>query len=117
MPESCSGNRQHVLDRFFDKVRLDPDTGCWLWTASTREGYGQFADGINKGMVKAHRWLWQQLGHGALTQDVILHHMCEVRTCVNPSHLTTTNKSDHAKLHGNFKNPELQRELAKRRWS
>lgn len=29
-----------VLDRLLDKLEF-PDSGCWIWTGSTRKGYGQ----------------------------------------------------------------------------
>lgn len=29
-------------ERFMTKVAEDAETGCWLWTAATTDGYGSF---------------------------------------------------------------------------
>jgi hypothetical protein len=48
-----------ALERFAEKCRFDPATGCVLWTGATTAGrgnstvYGAFWDG---GKVYAHRW-------------------------------------------------------------
>lgn len=75
------------VDRFVAKVQVDPDSGCWLWTASChyREGYGKF--GYKGRTVEAHRWAWLA-AHGSLPEKPLqFDHLCRVRRCANPEHL------------------------------
>ena len=60
---------------------------CWLWTASTIKGYGQFHlhDSGDK-CTAAHNWAYQNL-IGPVPSGLELDHLCRVRRCVNPSHL------------------------------
>lgn len=30
-------------DRFWDKIMVDPGSGCWIWTGFTQYGYGRFS--------------------------------------------------------------------------
>ena len=72
-----------VLDRLADKFDID-ESGCWLWTASIRDGYGQIRD---SGSVRgAHRVMFEQLV-GEVDEGMDLDHLCRVRRCVNPDHL------------------------------
>lgn len=71
------------IDR--EKIRINPDTGCWEWTAArTKGGYGQLTRGGRN--RRAHRHVYETLvGPLDLTQQ--LDHRCRVRHCVNPGHL------------------------------
>ena len=35
-----------LMDRFWDKVVVEPNSGCWLWDGATTNGYGQIQRGI-----------------------------------------------------------------------
>ena len=73
--------------RFWRKV--DKSRGsCWLWVASTRNGYGAFNLGLDGGnrSVLAHRFAWDDL-RGPIPEGLVLDHLCGVRRCVNPDHL------------------------------
>ena len=60
-------------------------TRCWLWTASTTHGYGYF--GLTRSvMIRAHRFAWI-ITNGAIPSGKNVLHRCDVRLCVNPSHL------------------------------
>jgi len=60
-------------------------TPCWLWTASCRDdGYGQFF--FNTRNQATHRVSWQ-LAHGTIPGDLWVLHRCDVKPCVNPTHL------------------------------
>lgn len=73
-----------ALDRCLEKVYPDIITGCWLWIAyCDKDGYGIFRD---KGMVRAHRFVFNQL-RGAIGKGLVLDHVCRHRNCVNPDHL------------------------------
>ncbi len=72
-------------DRIVKKVGVDPETGCWIWTASrTRLGYGQVW--WDNRMVEAHQVVYRLLV-GEVPNGLELDHLCGVRSCVNPDHL------------------------------
>lgn len=80
-----------TLTRIFAKIRVDPATGCWLWTAALNTyGYGQIwyqgADALTHRVLYA--WLVEPLprGHG---RDIpqIDHIVCNRTMCCNPAHL------------------------------
>lgn len=64
------------------KIELDPVTGCWLWIAALRYGYGVVRyDGKAR---TAHRVIYALLVGDPGPE---LDHLCRVRRCVNPAHL------------------------------
>jgi len=71
--------------RFRQKIEVDEDTGCWLWTASKNwKGYGQYW--LNGTSVGAHRVAYETLVR-PIEPDLQLDHLCRVRHCVNPWHM------------------------------
>ncbi len=73
------------MKRFFEKTRLNPDTGCIEWTAGKLEkGYGQFC--LNGKTVRAHRFAWEQV-HGRIPKGLQVMHKCDNPACVNIDHL------------------------------
>lgn len=72
-------------DRFVAKFHVDPESGCWLWTASLNKyGYGQFR--VRPRTRGAHRVAYEAL-IGPIPEGMQLDHLCRVRRCVNPAHL------------------------------
>lgn len=73
-----------TIKRFEQKISPDPNTGCWLWTATTRRGYGALY--INGKKQNAHVVSWEiykKIPRG----DKFVCHKCNIKSCVNPSHL------------------------------
>src|SRR5689334_5829470 len=76
-------------ERFWAKVRVDRETGCWIWTAAVRTwsrepwdgGYGAFSiDGV---IHRAHKVAYRILFGVWPPRGKILLHGCDNRRCVN----------------------------------
>jgi hypothetical protein len=76
---------QPLMPRVWAKVKIDPDTGCWLWTAYTQP----------KGYAVIHwegkSWLLHRAVYtfcvGPIPEGHELDHTCERKACCNPAHL------------------------------
>ena len=74
-----------TIQRFMDKVFIDIETDCWIWTAyCNKDGYGNFH--YNKKMRRAHRFSFEYFKE-TIPIGLELDHLCRVRNCVNPFHL------------------------------
>ncbi len=73
-------------DRFWSKVMPEPNSGCWLWIASTSEGYGQFYDRARNAPARAHRVAYTALV-GPILDGLHIDHLCRQTICCNPAHL------------------------------
>lgn len=93
-------NDNRLPSRFWSKVSLEPNTGCWLWTGTLRngDGYGCFRlskkDFGTRRLVQAHRLCYQQLV-GPIPTGLTLDHLCRARRCVNPAHLEPVTNAEN----------------------
>lgn len=66
---------------------------CWEWLGGKTFGYA--TQKIAGKTVRIHREVYRTV-YGELADDV--HHLCENRACLNPSHLTEVSHGDHPYL-------------------
>jgi len=81
-----------IASRIKNKVRIDIETKCWVWTGAVfvKEyggNYGQLRMGGRGGKVKkAHRISYEYFV-GQIPEGFELDHLCHNTLCVNPEHL------------------------------
>jgi hypothetical protein len=84
-----------LIERFNAKWRDDPETGCWIWTASTAgKGYGQIKIPGTRRQVYAHQLSWK-IHRGPIPADLLVCHECDTPRCVNPAHLFLGTSGDN----------------------
>jgi hypothetical protein len=70
------------------------DKGCWIFLgAKDRDGYGVF--GHTKGkQLRAHRASYE-FYKGKVSKDLLVCHICDITSCINPSHLFLGSPKDN----------------------
>jgi hypothetical protein len=83
--------------RLRQKIRLEPNSGCWIWTGACTGGYGEIKFLGMK--FAAHRFVHELFFNTRMGRKSHLHHRCETPRCVNPHHLEAKAAKDHLQLH------------------
>ncbi len=78
-------NTQTDAEYIAERIKINEE-GCWIWQRSTQSGgYGQ-AHRHGK-YVLVHR-LSYAAHVGPIPKGAVVHHVCHVKVCCNPEHLT-----------------------------
>lgn len=75
-----------VISRINQYTFPEPNTGCWLWGAATRDKKGYGVLKVKGKMQFAHR-LNYQIHKGEIPKGLFVCHRCDTPTCINPEHL------------------------------
>lgn len=86
-------------ENFHMQTEQVTESGCWIWMRSLDcDGYGRLS--YDNKQIKAHR-LAHILFKGAVANEELVCHTCDVPSCVNPAHLFIgthqTNQADKIK--------------------
>jgi hypothetical protein len=91
--------KKDVKERFWSKVYINngfiSDEDCWLWIGAINgSGYGHMK--YNEKHEYAHRLSWI-FYRGLIPHGLFVLHKCDIKLCVNPSHLYLGTDKDNSK--------------------
>jgi hypothetical protein len=90
--------------RIQDKVEIEPNSGCWIWTGRVQKGRGypvfDFYNPLNQKNrpVRVNRLLYEMYVAG-IDDGLELDHLCRTPLCVNPKHLEAVSHAENMRRH------------------
>ena len=89
-----SKRTENPVEHFW--ARVMKTSGCWLWSGPpNNSGYGSAVHPLSGKVASVHRIAYE-LTSGPIPQGLIACHRCDVRLCVNPSHIFIGTYKDNA---------------------
>lgn len=88
MPD-IDDRRDRILRKIMRRIRVDRQTGCWLWTGPTSgegRGGGYARMCLDGQTVAVHRVVYTHY-YGYVPGKKQIDHTCRNRRCCNPEHL------------------------------
>ena len=70
-------------------ARVYKTNTCWFWIGATNGAYG-----MTPWNVSAHRYSWEMF-YGPIPATLFVLHTCDIKKCVNPSHLFLGTQKDN----------------------
>lgn len=82
--------------RLEDHKKVNPKTGCWLWTgAMSTGGYGRIMlTRPERRLCNVHR-ISYEIFVGNIPEGLDIDHLCRNRACFNPKHLEPVTRSEN----------------------
>lgn len=80
------------LQRFEEKVVVEEELDCWLWTGNQCKGYGMFRHSEHN---YAHRFSYTTYNQERIPDHLEVDHICQNSLCVNPDHLRLVTPEDN----------------------
>lgn len=86
MPTSELSRGMTPEQRHKARTRIDPETGCWVWTGSDRSKAGYCRFYVEGRRTLIHRWAYEYFVE-PIPEGWTVHHKCVNPSCSNPEHL------------------------------
>lgn len=92
-PKVLTGSME---ERFWKNTDKRGPDDCWEWQSTRIRGtYGMLYTGSGKKQVLAHRFSWELATGRPPGAGKVIHHSCNNKGCVNPSHLVEGTQRDN----------------------
>lgn len=87
----------NASDRKRFEAKFTKTDGCWIWRAGLSVyGYGWFRPHGVMQCCNAHRVSFE-LYVGVIPSNLTVDHLCQVKACVNPSHLELVSRAENSR--------------------